>query len=408
MVNCEWKKEDIGVFGPRYENGDSGEISERIRPWLSILQTNRSLEEIQLSLTEFTPLECAVFFHELSKSPTIRKATIEDLGPFLSSRMRYIYDQPNPTETGVSFLDRPHLTITDCKQLSNVSFYVREWTGVALINHVVPTLKSCRHITRAEFDFSSTCMEDCIGPMIGAYLASTTVLRELVLRFPTTIRGQRPADEKFRVAIINGLERNLTVNKLVLHTGVYSVDENRYLADVILMSRSLYDVYLNLPDLPLKHFVKMLSRGISRNFNLVSLGFPPEQIKFSRRWFAVTHAVRRNQSLVSRAARFVAGVDRRRYCSEALEPMAWRPALIDKVSELASLDRPAAFGKVFASVRDLHGLDGFMRAAGVVRERVTCRPRGDGRVHLDQLDTSTWNRLRPYLRVADILRNDGM
>ncbi|KAL1421558.1 hypothetical protein MTO96_022997 [Rhipicephalus appendiculatus] len=53
-------------------------------------------------------------------------------------------------------------------------------------------------------------------------------------------------------------------------------------------------------------------------------------------------------------------------------------------------------------LRRTETLDGFMRFAAVVKQRVVCRPSDDGRTQLDALNEDCWRHVRQFLVLDDV------
>ncbi|KAL3224990.1 hypothetical protein MRX96_026178 [Rhipicephalus microplus] len=121
-------------------------------------------------------------------------------------------------------------------------------------------------------------------------------------------------------------------------------------------------------------------------------------------WFAVQETTWRNSGLVSRAARIKQASSLDRYVTGAVERVARHPALLDEVALRAKLDRAELAVLVRDRLMQVQSMDGFMRAVGVVKERVVCHPAEDGRMQLDDLNEDCWSHVRRYLVTDDVRR----
>ncbi|KAL3192593.1 hypothetical protein MRX96_059007 [Rhipicephalus microplus] len=74
-----------------------------------------------------------------------------------------------------------------------------------------------------------------------------------------------------------------------------------------------------------------------------------------------------------------------------------RPVQVRDGSRGARRPTPCPAGRV-------RSMDGFMRAVGVVKERVICHPAEDGRMQLDDLNEDCWSHVRRYLVTDDVRR----
>ncbi|KAL1443495.1 hypothetical protein MTO96_007407 [Rhipicephalus appendiculatus] len=119
-------------------------------------------------------------------------------------------------------------------------------------------------------------------------------------------------------------------------------------------------------------------------------------------WCPIKDIVRRNNSLVTRAAHFVMGT-RHKYCATAAELVHSNPGLVEKVQELASIDEGEAASLIKRRLKRLSELDDFMCLAGVVKCSVTCNRRDDGQKQLADLNRDCWLHIRQFLKVSDVL-----
>ncbi|XP_070379005.1 uncharacterized protein [Dermacentor albipictus] len=119
-------------------------------------------------------------------------------------------------------------------------------------------------------------------------------------------------------------------------------------------------------------------------------------------WFAVWDASRRNYGFIARAAQFLNHARCDRLCAAALDRVSRHPALMAELAEVLSIGEDEAALMVRREFRSIEGLHEFMRLAGVVKQRVTCQPREDGRAQLDDLNSECWCHVRRYLQLDDV------
>ncbi|KAH8031468.1 hypothetical protein HPB51_017240 [Rhipicephalus microplus] len=91
-----------------------------------------------------------------------------------------------------------------------------------------------------------------------------------------------------------------------------------------------------------------------------------------------------------------------RYVSREVDRVSRYPALLDEVARSANLDQAELAVLVRDRLSQVRSLHGFMRVAGVVKERVICHPTDDGRTQLDELNEDCWSHVRRYLATDDI------
>ncbi|KAL1444418.1 hypothetical protein MTO96_029878, partial [Rhipicephalus appendiculatus] len=87
---------------------------------------------------------------------------------------------------------------------------------------------------------------------------------------------------------------------------------------------------------------------------------------------------------------------------EALERVAEYPTLLQEVAQQLSLAEAAVAATVRTKLKSVQSLDGFMRATGVVKDRVSCDRREDGQMQLDDLNEDCWSLVRGHLKVEDV------
>ncbi|KAL1478559.1 hypothetical protein MTO96_034992 [Rhipicephalus appendiculatus] len=108
---------------------------------------------------------------------------------------------------------------------------------------------------------------------------------------------------------------------------------------------------------------------VPRSYRITSLLNVVFQVWSNQEWllnsmkaFAIYEATRRNSDLLSAAAAFP------------------KPTEVDRTASL----------------------DAYMRITGVVKDRVVCHPRDDGRTQLDDLSEDGWQMVRRFLLLDDV------
>lgn len=120
--------------------------------------------------------------------------------------------------------------------------------------------------------------------------------------------------------------------------------------------------------------------------------------------FEILEYLRRNQSLLFQAARFVVPpASTAKNAAAAFEKVQGSHALVAEVSRLAGLSEAEAAEMVTCRRRYLDV--NYLAIVGVVKEKVECdrTEGGDSAVHIDQMPLDCWLRIRRYLSVEDIL-----
>ncbi|KAL3224257.1 hypothetical protein MRX96_049583 [Rhipicephalus microplus] len=86
------------------------------------------------------------------------------------------------------------------------------------------------------------------------------------------------------------------------------------------------------------------------------------------------------------------------------------PALLVEVTELLKVEKAELVNSIRDRLEGLETLDGFMKLAGVIKERVVCHPSDDGCTQLDALNEDCWRHVRQYLFLDDVkegIRRNG-
>lgn len=394
LEHCVWYEEASGLLHPKYAVDGMDTELDRIRPWISTLQNNCSLRELRLKLVAFSQAECSALFAELAQNRTLDNVIFEDLHAYCLHRSRSVPGLP---------IDE---VLSRCKQLQGIYVSVPDQNDVVWFKAALGRLSVFTHLTVVKLEFGFVFDEE-IASSVSKYIAQTSVLRELTLDFRKTSITKNSVSSSWSMTVLKSLQQNGCVRKLVVKTGFLSEEEADILADVIQSSKSIHDFLIDAPSDSVELLGNCLCTKFSDNFTLISLGFRVRKMRLTREWFAVKNVVRRNSGLVTRAAYFVADKDRSRQCVEALEPVAFNPALKEKVCTLASVSEQEASDMVRASLKGLQSMDDFFRATGVVKNRVICEANRSGIKQLTDLHEDAWLCLREYLRVSDVLHTSA-
>ncbi|KAH9371548.1 hypothetical protein HPB48_014679 [Haemaphysalis longicornis] len=403
LKNCRWHG-NHGMWSEqedtKYDTDDMGSVSQRIRPWISILRKNRSLQELTLNLSAFSPAECKTLFCELIKNPTIRKIKIEDIAFYFSRRGRRIYCPSAIQQTRSDTADKPDIIVAKCNQLHDLKLAIYEAEDCAWFKETILALTVSNYITKLSLDLR-LIFQDGIISSVCAYITETSVLRKLHLWLPWIRLPHFQSASTDRRNIMRALERNSSVRKLTLENSDLDGDELAFLADIIRSSQVIHTFVLgSFPD-SAETFLQHLSMNFSGNYTLVSLQFFTTRLRVTRSYFIVKDIVRRNHDLVTRAAQFVLG-NRSRCCCEALESVHWNSALVEKLCNICSWEETKAAESVCASMKEIRGVVGYMRFAGVVENGLDFVENPCGGLWLDDIDEYSWLSVRQYLRVADV------
>ncbi|KAH7943841.1 hypothetical protein HPB52_011984 [Rhipicephalus sanguineus] len=381
---------------------ESDGVSGRICPWIRALGENTTLERLTMDLSCFNLEECRSLFKALASNISLKSIAVDRFVPAteICRALR---------ETGLlerlSFA-RPHVvrdpivTLRECKELSCISINSVDLRGFDPLHTALGLLPSCSHVTSLTLTVLQPWLEDDAMSLMTPYIKSTKVLRDLKM---TSFARTSSIMDRAEKLLMQALCFNKSIRKLFIKGIYFDEVEIQMLVDKLQASRTLYNLsYYPYDDgTSTKLLTQKLSPRVSSNYTLLGM-------QLNKCWpmrddlFAVGNVVRRNLSLVTRAAHFVMGT-RHKYCAAAAELVHWNPGLVAKVQALASVDENEAVSLVENSVKSFSELNDFMCVAGVVKYGVTCNRRDDGQLQLTDLNRDCWLHIRQYLKMDDIL-----
>ncbi|XP_065308373.1 uncharacterized protein [Dermacentor albipictus] len=373
--------------------------------WLHAVIQNNTLEEVGLPLQIFHPSQWATFITALPQNGNLKKVHIDAgfHGELLRPVCSMLMTTGSDKRVSIGTCEyRADVDLIRCKAFRVIYFSPQEnddFLGVAL--HLLP---SCEHVTvlSIRVDIGNRRL---FLPL-AEYLKCITVLRELelIVSYDVQLVEAHGANPGWPV-VLESLSRNKSLRKLMLHHRCLTTRDMEGLADVLKRSRSIRSVVLaNETTADTTAFVRRLSKGIADNCTLLEVHcLAHVEADAAGDWLAVREATLRNSGLVARAARIKKASDCDRYVTGALERVSRYPALLDEVAMEARIDKAELTVLVQDRLKRTENMDGFMRAAGVVRQRVVCDPPpSDDRMQLDDLIEDCWRHLRRYLVIDDV------
>ncbi|KAH8037094.1 hypothetical protein MRX96_022090 [Rhipicephalus microplus] len=375
----------------------------RITPWLAALGTNGTLKKLTMELACFSLDECRSLFQAVKSNASLKNITVdsirhEDVAGICRAlreagvRERFLFGRHHVVRS-------PAVTLKECKELSRVTIDSIVLCRPDQLRTALCLLPSCSHVTSLILAVWQPLFNRDVCALIAQYITATTVLKELKLTLASIT--SYPADRVER-ALMQALCANESLRQLCMTGLRFNEAEVQMLVDKLQASRTLCELTFYPDDYDSTIWlVQKLSPIVSRNYTLVRIELP-RHVVLRADLFSVDDAVRRNASLVSRAAHFVAG-RKLRYCAAALEQIHWNPALVAKVQALARVDENEAASRISKIAKTLPELDGFMRAAGVVKYSVVCHARDDGQKQLVDIDGDCWLHIRRYLKIDDVV-----
>ncbi|KAH7943540.1 hypothetical protein HPB52_009196 [Rhipicephalus sanguineus] len=371
--------------------------------WLVALAENKTLEELTLCLDWIDPDNYDSFFKALARNTSLKKVSVQN---FRDEHVTEICRALRETGVEGRFVVGKHRVLKDtvvelpeCKELSYITVECRHADFFEPLRTALCILPTCNHVKTLRLVIIRELFNSEVSSLIAQYITNTRALKELDLSF---ISGGLNVVDRTERTLVQALSLNNSIRKLSIRGLHFNDTESQVLVDMLDSSRTLYDLFLCSYDYKLTvSLTQKLSKNLSSNYTLLSVHLNWHQAS-SGELFTIEEVVRRNLSLVTRAAHFVMGT-RHKYCVAAAELVHFNPGLVEKVQKLASIDEDEAASRIKNSLKSITELDDFMCLAGVVKHSVSCHRREDGQKQLVDLNRDCWLVLRQYLKVGDIL-----
>lgn len=181
-------------------------------------------------------------------------------------------------------------------------------------------------------------VDELSAAFLAAYLASTTALKEIEMRFDAT-------DAALHV-ILKGVSQNKSLEKLIMKDFILDCADVSTLCAWVTGNHTLYHFecrcfYLgHAKAVLLSELLELLQKNYTLTFARVE-----KRSQINEEWLAVKQMLDRNSSLVLRAAHFALG-SRLKFCASAFELVSWHPLVQARVQETASVSASEARRKV--------------------------------------------------------------
>ncbi|KAH7968467.1 hypothetical protein HPB52_008545 [Rhipicephalus sanguineus] len=374
--------------------------------WIEALEKNEALEELSIPYQIWNPQQWIRFHDVLSSKHHLKKVyvfsdstnhnllthvchTLEDSG---------VHDK---VSCGVYFAE-DNIDLLKCKMFSGLFLVgdVHEDVKTAALLQ----LPDCGHVTSLVLEIPRGNL--AVSSALAEYVQSTAVLRKLEVSMGFADDFDF-SDEWWRV-IVESLARNNSLKELVFYVDSMSDRDVESIADAVNASRNIRKLTFGDSTVTsLRAFVSRLSLGITDNHTLLDIvlegrldqGWP----EASKKVLAIYEVTRRNMGLMAVAAAFTKTTELDRYTSAALERICkLHGELLEDLAELADVSAAEIGGLARGHLKRTASLDEYMRITSVVKERVVCHPRDDGRMQLDDLNEDCWEMVRRYLMLDDV------
>ncbi|KAH7949386.1 hypothetical protein HPB49_009285 [Dermacentor silvarum] len=337
--------------------------------WLVSLKKNETVEELALPYHIWNQKQWESFFLAMRRKGLPKKVTIG--GSFAGvdqGLCRAIME--TGVEGNVLFANwfgrddyRSNFEILRCRAFSDIRATSFDLAGRQTLPTFMQTLSTLSHVTTVRLEINAAHYDEALASALRHYIGSTTTLRVLELK---TLRWN---------------------------------EDVKLLADAVKSSRSIRRFCFRTTVATATVFLQYFSVNIDSNYVLLDFMIP---VCMEETWFRVREVARRNHNLVALASHVRPGFNCDKRVAAALERVIHHPALVAEVAEVTAVSEAEATDTIRAAIRTFEGLHDFMRLAGVVRERVTCHPRGDGSTQLDDLNDYCWRSVRRYVSLDDV------
>ncbi|XP_077517302.1 uncharacterized protein LOC144128095 [Amblyomma americanum] len=409
LLTCKWTflSHVCNDEQPASETANSTEAKKwgqwwRVEPFARALRKSSSIRRLQLGQNHFNDDELSRLFTAAKENHSLRELCFCHIEMDLCSFLRCCFDAGIMDKITVfNSLSKPICFAQTLKLFKYLLPIRQHWFHTCSSVHlrdVCETLISYDTITAVGFDLDLTKQEDidieCTKALAG-YLATTDSLKDLKL----SIKGQNACTR----GIIEGLSRNKSLEQLAMESWSPHNNDMSIFCKWLQQSRTLHGLFCTFIFTETAGlFLLELAKRLHENYTLTVLDgdqFDEDQ----DRWQAIKSLLRRNTSLINRAAHFVLGSTMKR-CAVAFELVSWHPLVLTRVRELAPVSGELARLKLEKSKRRL--LTDFWQLAGIVKEHLCCHESADGSIQIDELGIDAWMAIRKFLSVGDVLDSE--
>ncbi|KAH7950357.1 hypothetical protein HPB49_023012 [Dermacentor silvarum] len=379
--------------------------------WLTSLTQNETLQELTLPFYIWRPEQWALFFRALSTKQNLKHVIIGG-GVTRTVALQEVCEALRESGAEEKVVFGPQLGVSCYRHDFHFLRYrcFRDvvasqgdgGTDAPPLGRLLHQLCSLNHVTSLTVSIDPGTYTEDLSSALTDYVGTTTTLKKLRLISESAASTLNETDLAW-TSVVESLSRNSSLAELGVSATCMSKDDSERMADAVKHSENIRRFSVSVQKgWHMTAFVSRLSEGISGNYSLLRAEFPGYMNKDS---FAVWDTARRNSSLVARASQFLAGAhpdNGWRWSESCGTVLCWRN--LPKSSPSAKDEAAAALRDEVGSFEGMHD---FMRLAGVVKERVTCHHREDGRKQLDDLNEHCWIAIRRYIVLGDVVDVDA-
>ncbi|XP_077526646.1 uncharacterized protein LOC144138307 [Haemaphysalis longicornis] len=333
-------------------------VSTYFIAFIRAFSLNKRLKFLTLYLGEFPPYAIRALLSVLCKTKSLKKVAVKGIAEE-DVRGHGLAVREAGLSGRVSFEHQYSIcpvvlgALEQCPSLTNVIVDTRAIRR-DLFHAAICRLPGWRYVTTLWLLLTEDTLDNATVKAITMYLSETTVLKELWmfgcdkadLRVGTT-SAAKPHSSLLEALF---LSKSITV----LHVGrfVFGEENLRFLAESVRNSNTLSEVYfLPLEDIDRHSFFRFLVPGIAGNYTLLRLHTSsPVEEETTEDQIIVRDVIIRNRGLVTCAAHFVVYNVRTDHCTAAIERVQCSLGLVERVSDLASVDKTEAVAMIRRSI----------------------------------------------------------
>ncbi|KAH7973085.1 hypothetical protein HPB52_021096 [Rhipicephalus sanguineus] len=231
-----------------------------------------------------------------------------------------------------------HVGLKDVQQLSlypearAVTLSSLHFPEPSVLCTAIRVLAACRHVTSLRLRFSS--YDDALYRAAADYIATASTVKDIELY----LNGLREETGQNRIArvdqLIGALASNRNLHKLKVHVERLTITCCKYITDLILGSRMLYELSLEaLDEQSCAMFLRLLLPGLAHNYSLLVATLPAFRLSLDAQMATLHDVTRRNHRLVDLASRFVTRDHRDSSTKSALSLVSEHPKLLETVAQ---------------------------------------------------------------------------
>ncbi|XP_054934000.1 uncharacterized protein [Dermacentor andersoni] len=391
----------------------SPEATQCMKSWQTALQGSKSpLKQLRVDLKGFGKTECDTFFDAIANNESLRLVEVDTL-PFIDG-----LDKVSKTILERGLNDRVLIKghhrhsnanhLLKCPQISSVAvtvewFVFRQRVGPQSFISTLEVVGSSSNVTSLLVEGNRFDRDELSA--LAACLRNAAVLTDVDINLRGAMAVLSEKDRTHvRAELVSALASNLKLVKVSIKGVLLSNDDLNVLAHWASKSLSITEFTMTPVccggTTPGK-LCEELQIAFEQRPGALKEAFNFKNIALAD----ILQATIRNASTVSAASEFVLGQQDTLDGADAIELMHDHPRLLEMVMEGADVTKTKAKEKISSALLRVQNcnLEGFMRIAGVVKERVECLRHPDARFQLVDINHHCWLHIRRFLKIRDVV-----